>query len=257
VSTLGGDGPIPVGLGGGGASLPVADPADLLSGATASRLVGTDVSGDGTLLTAAQGRTLLGVDAARSNAPDLTTGTYTGGTNVSAVVTSSTITATIVSGATNGDGAQVVLTPPTDSGAELEITFRAVHAHSGAGNQVAKLLVTLGGAATGTSWSLVNDEGGNTTMDAGWPGTPRGNVPGARTTTWVRVRISALGVTVSVSADGNFKGPFYAYAGATVLVNNASAPATIASITLRAEHRNSAANATSTLTIDNVTVRRL
>jgi hypothetical protein len=59
VSTLGGDGPIPVGLGGGGASLPVADPADLLSGATASRLVGTDVSGDGTLLTAAQAKALL------------------------------------------------------------------------------------------------------------------------------------------------------------------------------------------------------
>jgi hypothetical protein len=94
-------------------------------------------------------------------------------------------------------------------------------------------------------------------MNSGWPGSPLGNVPGARTTTWVRVRISALGVTVSVSADGNFKGPFYAYAGATVLVNNASAPATIASITLRAEHRNTTANATSTLTIDNVTVRRL
>lgn len=242
---------------GGGASLPVSDPADLLSGATAERFVVIDDAGDGALLTAAQGRTLLGVDAARSNAPDLTTGTYTGGAKVSAVVTSSTITATIVSGATNGDGAQVVLTPPTDSGAELEITFRAVHAHSGAGNQVAKLLVTLGGAATGTSWPLVNDEGGTTTMNSGWPGTPLGNVPGARTTTWVRVRISALGVTVSVSADGNFKGPFYAYAGATVLVNNASAPATIASITLRAEQRTVAANATSTLTIDNVTVRRL
>ena len=59
MSTLGGDGPIPVGLGGGGGSLPVADPASLLSGATASRLVGTDASGDGTLLTAAQVKALL------------------------------------------------------------------------------------------------------------------------------------------------------------------------------------------------------
>ena len=62
---------------------------------------------------------------------------------------------------------------------------------------------------------------------------------------------------MSTCGDGDFKGPFYAYAGATVLVNNTGPLATIASITLRAEHRNTTANATSTLTIDNVTVRRL
>ena len=37
--------------GGGGASLPVADFADVLAGATASRIAATDASGDGTLLT--------------------------------------------------------------------------------------------------------------------------------------------------------------------------------------------------------------
>mgnify|MGYP000113610209 FL=1 len=50
---------------GGGGSLPVADPAGLLSGATASRIVGTDGSGNGTLLTAAQAAALLGVTSRR------------------------------------------------------------------------------------------------------------------------------------------------------------------------------------------------
>lgn len=49
--------------GGGGASLPVADPADLLSGATPERIVAIDDAGDGALLTAAQAAALLGVDA--------------------------------------------------------------------------------------------------------------------------------------------------------------------------------------------------
>lgn len=50
---------------GGGGSLPVADPADLIAGATASRLVGTDGSGDGVLLTAAQTAALIGVTSRR------------------------------------------------------------------------------------------------------------------------------------------------------------------------------------------------
>ena len=44
---------------GGGASLPVTDPADLLLGATPSRIVGTDGSGDGVLLTGAETRALI------------------------------------------------------------------------------------------------------------------------------------------------------------------------------------------------------
>ena len=46
------------GGGGGGGSIPVTDPADLLSGATASRVVATDGSGDGVLLTGAATRAL-------------------------------------------------------------------------------------------------------------------------------------------------------------------------------------------------------
>lgn len=38
--------------GGGGASIPVSDPADLLAGATASLIMGTDSGGDGALVTA-------------------------------------------------------------------------------------------------------------------------------------------------------------------------------------------------------------
>lgn len=45
--------------GGGGASIPVSDPADLLSGATASRVVATDGTGDGVLLTGAETRALI------------------------------------------------------------------------------------------------------------------------------------------------------------------------------------------------------
>lgn len=41
----------PVGGGGGGASIPVTNPADLLAGATPSRLMATDSSGDGELIT--------------------------------------------------------------------------------------------------------------------------------------------------------------------------------------------------------------
>lgn len=72
MSTLGGDGPIPVGLGGGGASLPVADPADLLSGATPERFVVIDDAGDGALLTAAQAVAQLGIASRR---PAATTAT--------------------------------------------------------------------------------------------------------------------------------------------------------------------------------------
>lgn len=42
-----------------GASLPVPDPADLLAGAAATRIVTTDASGDGALLTPTQAATLL------------------------------------------------------------------------------------------------------------------------------------------------------------------------------------------------------
>lgn len=48
--------------GGGGGSLPVADPADLLSGATPSQIVGTDVSGNGALLAASDIGALLVAD---------------------------------------------------------------------------------------------------------------------------------------------------------------------------------------------------
>lgn len=50
---------------GGGAALPVADPADLLSGATPERIVAIDDAGDGALLTAAQVAALLGVTSRR------------------------------------------------------------------------------------------------------------------------------------------------------------------------------------------------
>ena len=50
---------------GGGASLPVSDPADLLSGATAERFVVIDDAGDGALLTAAQAAAQIGVSSRR------------------------------------------------------------------------------------------------------------------------------------------------------------------------------------------------
>lgn len=47
--------------GGGGASLPVSDPADVFSGATASRLVGINGSGDGALFDASTVGGFLGL----------------------------------------------------------------------------------------------------------------------------------------------------------------------------------------------------
>ncbi len=56
---------LPLAIGGGGASLPVSDPADLLSGATAERFVVIDDAGDGALLTAAQAAAQIGVTSRR------------------------------------------------------------------------------------------------------------------------------------------------------------------------------------------------
>ena len=51
---------LPLAIGGGGASLPVSDPADLLSGATPERFVVIDDAGEGALITAAQAASLIG-----------------------------------------------------------------------------------------------------------------------------------------------------------------------------------------------------
>ena len=190
--------------------------------------------------------------------PDLTTGTIVNGIDVTGVATATAFTVTVVSGALVNANSELTLTWPTGATTQAEITFRCAHTHAGAGNTVGKLTINFGGAAIGTSWPLVNDDQGNTTMSGAWPGTPLGQSPPApRSTTWVRVIVTPISAEVYASATANFDGPFYAAPGSNVLVNNAAVPASIATLQFAGEQRTATADATSTVTIDNVTIRPL
>ena len=201
---------------------------------------------------------MTGVDASRIITPDLSTGTVVDGTDVTGVKSATAFVVTVASGALVDAHSELTVPWPAGAGIEAVLTFRAVQTHRGAGDTVAKLAVVFGGHAAGTVWPLVVDENGNCTMESGWPGTPLGVAAAVpRSTSWVQVRVGSGGVSVRTAATSDFAGALYTYVGTTVLSDNDGSTATIASFRIAGEQRSTTADDSSTVTIDNVTIRNL
>lgn len=227
---------------------------------------GNVVAGDGTDVVSAAIATPLAVDPTANLAalgaliiPDLTTGTYTPGTDVTAVVTATSIVATIASGAAAGDGATVSLAWPASW--DFELTFRAVHvkAPGSAGDQLARATVTLGGGLAAQTWVWVNAQEGSTTQIASnWPATPHGKVGSGSATSWLRLRCLGSRLTLYVSDTSTFGGPMYDESSTTFVRYDADASATIATFAIKLEQTTAPANVSgNTITFDNFTIRPL
>lgn len=243
--------------GGGGASLPVADPADLLAGATPERFVVTDDVGNGAGISSSQAAALIGV----ISYPNLGAGSIVATGGVTGVATATTFTATTAIGAAVNNKSELTISWPAVS-LGAEVTFRAVFTLAGAGDIIADLTLTLGGSLAGQRLTLRVDENGNTTMDPGggssWPGTPRGYSPSApRATTWIKVRVDPLGVAVWAAATSQFTGALYAVGGANLFATNTANTPSITSLKFSLAQVTAVATGVSTIVVDNVSVRPL
>ncbi len=188
--------------------------------------------------------------------PNLAAGTVVDTGNVTGSATAMAFVVNIAADAHNGDNSTTTLTWDSDNAAVL--TARCVFAGTSAGDRVAVLTITLGGVSGGTTFDLVIDGNGNVTFKqngafvVGHAWTP------PRSTTWVRLRLDGVRVTVWDSSSGTFASPFYDNLSHSEFVTNAAgAYTTIATLTLTGNQSTADATGATTITVDNVTIRHL
>ena len=192
---------VPVG-GGGGSTLPVSNPADLLAGATPSNIVATDASGNGTLLTPAQGRAAL----FPTITPSLSSSsgwTITNAGTATGAASGGAFTTTILAAGSGAvlDTSRAMRALPATS--PFTVIFSVANGATGIGNTYGGVRVVFGGVVVlvliDGNGSLGLDDGSYNLLATGQPidGTlwVRVDFDGNRATAW-----RALGTTTVAPA---------------------------------------------------------